>query len=191
MKKAEINERFSRAVGAFFEKEDEDLERDQAEITYPNQTAVLKKKELFEDKFEMFKSLLKGFLFFVPGTLFLTAVSFVMTVVFLFGVPGIMSPIIGFRFLSRLLLVLGGGALFSWFGLGELKKPKHLAIPLSTVLTGIVLGILFGLLTIPYPELRRIVFDNSFPFYLLPVGLVVGVLAKNLVESFDQKDSEK
>ena len=190
MKKAKLKERFNKAVEAFFEREDEEFERDRAEIVYPNETAVLKNEKLFDGKYSTLKSLLKGFLFFIPGTLFLTAVSFVMTVVFLFGVPGIMSPIIGFRFLSRLLLIFGGGALFSWFGIGELKKPKHLAIPLSTVSTGIILGILFGLVTIPYPELRRIIFDSAFPFYLLPIGLVVSVLAKNWIDSQDPKDSD-
>jgi hypothetical protein len=164
MKKTKIKHRLNNAVNAFFDETPEAFgETDLAAVG----DAALLKPEIaaqIEEKGErLIKILKRGFLFF-PGALYL-----------FFGTLTVLS----FEFLrnpvSALIVFLIGGFL-TIFGLGSLKNPKHLAIPLSIVLVGA--AAFFGFSAIGG---LKYVFEHGV--YLFPLALVAPVLLKSLIDN--------
>jgi hypothetical protein len=185
-KKVKVKERLENAFGAFFG--DEEIGENTA-LDSSNETFSIKKESATYKNLFPLLNILKGVILFIPGALFLNTLSFAMTLILLFEIPNMMSPIIDSDFFLRISLILSGGALSTWLGLGSLNNIRHLIIPFSIVSTGFILAIIFGLFTLPYPELRKLIFEiDAFPFYLLPIALIIPNLAKNWVDSLETNE---
>jgi hypothetical protein len=192
MKESKLKERFNNAFEAFFEGTETSNQIETVEtVAVDSKTRTASNESLLK---HVFRALFSATLY-IPSALILGTFGFLFTLTEIFGVPSMMplSSNITMDVLIRIFLVLGGASLFSILGVGNIKEIKHFSIPASIGFTGVALGFLFGLLTMFDPALRQYFLfppnENSI-FYLLPVFLVVGVLAKNWIDnSPDEKTS--
>jgi hypothetical protein len=132
----------------------------------------------FPGKSEMFvKILMQVFLFF-PGTFVLFVLSFGTTIMVSYS-PGGMRFGIGFVWIFLLFLA---GFFGTWLGIGDLRKPKHMVIPLSILATGAAIGLVSAFMMMMSGTVRTIIFGNNFIFYIFPLALIVPFLAKGLID---------
>ena len=69
-----------------------------------------------------------------------------------------------------------------WVGLGDLKNKKHLAIPSSIILSGIIIGVIVNLTENISSISRGIANDFGYAIWLFPIALIVPFLAKGWVD---------
>lgn len=81
-----------------------------------------------------------------------------------------------------MLMVFLIGSFMTIFGIGDLKNPKHLAIPLSIVAVGITAFLLFS----TFGQLRYIA---DYGIYFFPIALIAPFLAKDLVDKTDKSNN--
>ena len=162
MKKTKIKHRINNAVNAFFNDAPEAF--GETDLVTARDSALLKPEiaaEINKKGDRLIKILKRAFLFF-PGALYL-----------FFGTQTILS----FDFLWNpvsVLIVFTIGSFLTIFGLGSLKNPKHLAIPLSIVVVAAATFSIFAAI-----GGLRYVFD--YGVYLFPLALVTPVLVKNFI----------
>jgi hypothetical protein len=70
----------------------------------------------------------------------------------------------------------------TWFGLGDIKNRKHLAIPASLMVTGAITGTVVKAAANISDLADRMLDDFSYLIYLLPLALIVPILAKSIVD---------
>jgi hypothetical protein len=176
MKKTKIKQRFANAADAFFTEEDSCEDNS---ISFVNNSNI-SRKEMFAglaEKADVFVSILKQVFLFFPGTFYLFIVSLA------FGLVTIIQPPGALRFdLIWIALAFLVSVFAVWFGIGDLKKPKHFIIPASIVSMSFVFGVTSGVLIILFPAFEKIVEADSFPLYLFPLALIVPFLAKGWVD---------
>jgi hypothetical protein len=78
-----------------------------------------------------------------------------------------------------ILIVFAIGSFLTIFGIGDLKNPKHLVIPVSIVSIGLLAYSLFSM----FGALKYL-FD--YGIYFFPLALVVPFLARSFVERTDR-----
>lgn len=163
MKKTKTRQRIDNAANDFFDDEPETSGENS--LTFAPDPALFRPETAaqFDEKGDrLIKMLKRAFLFF-PGALYL-----------FFGTLQILS----FDFFWSPLTVLTVfliGSFLTIFGLGSLKNPKHLAIPLSIVVVGIAA---FGL----FSTLGGLKYVFEYGIYFFPLALIAPVLAKSLVD---------
>ena len=167
MKKTKIQQRVKNAVNAFFDNEREDFGENG--LSFAADSALLKQETAarFDEKGDVLVKILKRAFVFLPGALYL-----------FFGTMSVFS----FEFLWNPFTVLAVfliGSFMTIFGIGSLKNPKHLAIPLSIVAIGMLAFGIFSTL-----GNLRYVFD--YGIYFFPLALIASFLAKSLVDKTDQ-----
>ena len=170
MKKTKIEQRINNAVNAFFENDQENF--DVNSLSFAGDSALLKQDaaEHFNEKGDILVKILKRAFVFFPGALYL-----------FFGTFSILE----FEFLQHPLTILAVfliGSFMTIFGIGDLKKPKHLAIPLSIVAVGVAAFLIFS------------VFGNAkdileYGIYFFPVALIVSFLAMSLADKTNELDN--
>lgn len=177
MKKIKIKRRIENAADAFFA--DANFDENNA-ISFADGADVLRNKTAsgFYEKAEVFTKILKQVFLFFPGTLLLFVLS-LGTAISILAPPANMNLRIR---LGEFFLLLAAGVFMTWFGIGDLRKPKHFVIPLSIAATGALVGAVSAILMASSGEFRKIVFSGAFPLYLLPLALIVPFLAKGLVD---------
>jgi len=163
MKKTKIKQRIDNAVNAFFDHDQENFGENS--LTFASDSALLKPEpaEQFNEKGDRLVKTLKRVFLFLPGALYL-----------FFGTLSILS----FEFLWNpltFLVVFLIGSFLTIFGIGNLKNPKHLVIPLSIVAVGIITFWLFS-------TLGNLKFVFEYGIYFFPLALIAPVLAKSLVD---------
>ncbi len=163
MKKTKIEQRINNTVNAFFDDEPETFGENS--LTFASDSALLKPETAaqFNEKGDRLIKILKRAFLFLPGALYL-----------FFGTLSILS----FDFLWSSLTVLGVlliGSFLTIFGLGNLKNPKHMAIPLSIVVVGITTFWLFS-------TLGGLKYVFEYGIYFFPLALIAPLLAKTLVD---------
>jgi peptidoglycan/LPS O-acetylase OafA/YrhL len=181
MKKIKIKRRIENAAAAFFAGE---ITNENDSMSFANGSDVLRNESAagFYEKAEVFTRILKQVFLFFPGTLLLFVLS-LGTAISILAPLGSMNLNIGF---GQFFLLFAAGIFMTWFGIGDLRKPKHFVIPLSIAATGALLGAVSAILMASSGAFRKIVFSDAFPLYLLPLALIVPFLAKGLVDRDSQ-----
>ncbi len=190
MKKTKIKQRVANAFDAF-RADENSVENDL--MNYAADAGVRRRESAncFNEKnSNVVQSLKRGFLFF-PGTFFLFVISLGVTLVSAHSPKIItiikMSP--GRTFTVFLFFAIA--ILMTWFGLGDLRKPKHFVIPASIAALGIIVGAIGGALAAASPQIERLIFLNNFPVYFFPLALMIPILAKGWVDMKDENYSGK
>lgn len=163
MKKTKFKQRINNAVSAFFAEAPETF--GETSITLATDAALLKPEtaaQINEKGDRLIKILKRAFLF-LPGALYL----FFGTLT-IFSFDFLWSPV-------SALIIFMIGSFLTIFGLGSLKNPKHLLIPVSIVLVAITTFWLFS-------TIGGLKFVFEYGIYLFPLALIVPVLVKNLIE---------
>ncbi len=163
MKKTKIKQRIDNAVNAFFDHDQENFGENS--LTFAPDSAMVRQEpaaQLNEKGDRLVKILKRVFLFF-PGVLYL-----------FFGTLQILSFDF-FRSPLTILIVFLIGSFLTIFGIGNLKNPKHLAIPLSIVVVGIITFWLFS-------TLGGLKYVFEYGIYFFPLALIAPVLAKSLLD---------
>ena len=167
MKKTKLKHRIDNAVNAFFDNNREIYVENN--LTFASDSALLKQETAarFNEKADVLVKILKRTFLFLPGAFYLF---YGMLLVFTFDF--FWNP------LTVITVFLVGGFM-TIFGIGNLKNPKHLVIPLSICAVGVAVFALFS------------VFGNAkFVFeygtYFFPLALIAPFLVKNLVDKTDK-----
>ena len=151
------------AVNAFFDNAPEVF--GETSLTLAPDSAMLKTETAAQinEKGDRLIKILKRTFLFLPGALYL-----------FFG----MLTIFSFDFLwnpASFAIIFLIGSFLTIFGLGSLKNPKHLMIPVSIVLVAITT---FGL----FSTIGGLKFVFEYGIYLFPLALIVPVLVKSLMD---------
>lgn len=171
MEKTKTKQRIENAFNAFFEEERENFVENN--LSYANNSDLLKQEtiERFDEKADVLVKILKRGFLFLPGTFYL-----------FFGTLTILE----FELLQNnpfaVLTVFLIGSFMTIFGMGDLKNPKHLAIPLSIVSVAIFTFSLFWIF-----QKQNYIFE--FGIYLFPLALIVPFVSKNLTDKTEKKMS--
>lgn len=188
MKGVKTDERFERVVNASFDNE-KSSENNSLSFTQDEKGLFKKEFSKSSSPFLFVIKLLKQLVFFLPGTLILFSVSMMLTLLVLAGPPPGTTVHVSNDFFIPITLSFLIPASLVWFGLGDVRRPKHLAIPVSVIITGIIIGAILSGVAILFPQLHgEIFFTNKLSFYFLPIALVVPNLVKGWVDR-KSKDS--
>jgi peptidoglycan/LPS O-acetylase OafA/YrhL len=168
MTKTKLKHRIEKAVNAFFENDRENYVENS--LTLAGDSALLKQETAarFNRKGDVLMKILKRTFLFFPGAFYL-----------FFGTMSVFAfDVIQVRPLAILPIFLIGGFM-TIFGIGDIKKPKHLAIPLSISAVGAAAYAIFSM----FGGVKA-VFD--YGIYFFPLALIAAFLAKNLVDKTDE-----
>lgn len=163
MKKTKFKRRINNAVNAFFDDAPESF--GDSRLTLAPDAALLKAEAAaqFNEKGDRLIKILKRAFLFLPGALYL-----------FFGTLNVVS----FDFLwspASALIIFSIGSFLTIFGLGSLKNPKHLMIPVSIVLVALTTFWLFS-------AIGGLKFVFGYGVYLFPLALIVPILIKSLID---------
>ena len=165
MKEKKFKEKFENAFGSFFcdEKLDENFQLD----FYGNQTILENEKsQNIVGNIDLIK-LFKEVFLFLPSALLLFIGSIGFTWRLFLPISEGVERFSMLNFIALLIL-----SLITILGLGNLRNPKHLSIPLSIIATGVMLSVIDN------------VFFGGFGGYLpyfFPLALIVSVFEKNWI----------
>ena len=167
MKKTKFKQRVKNAASAFFENERENSGEES--LSFANDSALLKQEtvERINEKGDVLVKILKRTFLFLPGAFYL-----------FFGTLSALS----FEFFwspQSILTVFLVGSFMTIFGLGSLKNPKHLLIPLSIVAVGIAAFEIFSAI-----GSLQCVF--KYGIYFFPLALILPFLAKSLADKTEK-----
>ena len=175
--KTTFKDRIENAYEAFFENTS--LSQN-SKLESRNNPELIREKD-FENSAETRRTLMKilkqGLLFF-PATFVLFAMSFATTVLEI-NPPVGFQPYLGWQLIPWLAFGIFG----TWYGIGNLKKLKHLIIPFSIVSIGILLASATSL----SPPLVEWMFTQKNVFIFLPLALVVPFLVKGIADFTDEQ----
>ncbi len=199
MSKIKIKERLENAVEGFFDNE-KLSENTGLEVVSNASMGRVDESVSLAEKNRTLPSFLKQVFLFFPGTVFLFLLIFALTsvTVFLFLFSSGLTNVTGFNpieakfpngSLPTILLLVVLSFAITWFGLGNLRKKEDICIPVSIVGTGMILGIISGLLSGVSYEMAELIFSESYPLYFFPIALIVPILAKGLVDNSAEKNS--
>ena len=180
MKETKLKERFENAVDAFFDNGKLD---ENTGLNYVNSYDVYQKDlpKNSNEKSNIFISILKQVFLFFPATFMLFIISFV------FSAICVNNPYDANLPEGRglwLFLWFSISIFMTWFGIGDVRKPRHFVIPASITSFGAITGLISGFLSIFFPE---IIFSNNYPIYFFPIALVVPFIAKMFVDDLEEK----
>ena len=164
MKKLKIEQLIDNSLNAFFDKSLSGENR----LATIDENCVLDKEKSLSDiiEFDAVIKILKQVFVFFPSALYL----FFGTMAF-FMVDYITSNrffILSVVFISSVTMV---------FGIGNIKKPKHLLIPLSVIVLGIVTFLAFSM-----SGIRTHIWAQNYVGYFLPLVLIIPILVKGWID---------
>lgn len=167
MKKTKIKHRIGNAVNAFFDNDRKNY--DENSLSFACHSGLLKQETIgrVNEKGDALVKILKRTFIFLPGVFYL-----------FFGVLSIFS----FDFLWNPLTALAVfliGSFMTIFGIGNLKNPKHLAIPLSISAVGIAVFSVFSM----FGDIKYVF---EYGIYFFPLALIAPLLAKSWVDKTDE-----
>jgi hypothetical protein len=167
MKKTKIEQRIHNAINAFFANTEENT--DENSLTLTNDSAILKPETAIKlnEKGDALVKILKQVFLFFPGALYLFFGTFQILAFAFFWNP---FSIIAFFLIGSFLTI---------FGIGNLKNPKHLVIPLYIVAVAIVAFLFFSTI-----GGLKSVFE--YGIYFFPLALIAPLLAKGWIDKTDE-----
>ena len=183
MRKIKLEDKPEKSANAVF---DDENFRDNEALNFADEAKMskLETDKNFVGESKSFTSVLKQVFLFLPGAFLLFFMSFAAAM--------IAVEIIAFRrrvlpddFLLQFALigsVMISGTLMTWFGLGEIKNRKHLAIPASIIITGATTGAIVRAAAKISDFADRMLDDFDLLIYLFPLALIVPVLVKGIVD---------
>lgn len=186
MKQVKLKERLENTVEAFFDSR----EIDGALAMNVGNKSSLIGDETQSNSYEKGESLirvLKQAFFFFPGTfiLFFISMGTMLDVIYFRSHPEIVlnrSTVMNFQIF--LIYLTGFVAIFmTWFGLGDLKNRKHIAIPASIIASGATIGGVIGVTVEVIKFSEQILRDFGFAILFFPIGLIVPFIAKSWVDT--------
>lgn len=179
MKKTKIKERFENAVEAFF---DNDKLTENNSLSFTGERAIINEdfpESENEKRSKAFPNLLRQVFLFFPGVFVLFGLSMMLvyiSIVQSYNTVRLDKPV-------QLFLALTISFFMTWLGLGNIRKPKEIAIPLSVIGIGAVIGALSGVVSIIDLKLiHKILSDSGYPLYFLPLGLIIPLATKMWLE---------
>ncbi|MGI8789109.1 MAG: hypothetical protein ACR2HG_15315 [Pyrinomonadaceae bacterium] len=167
MKKLKIERRIENAFDAFFEA---NVESDANDLVFAGDSTVLRNEEQADltDKAEFRVNIARQLLWFLPGAFLLYFAT--LSSIFFFPLHGLTLQM-AFWFLA--------GGFLCVAGLGSLKKPKNLLIPLAIVLFSAFVAALFAL----FPDSWQPTLYFDYSIYLFPAALIISKLLQNWIDS--------
>jgi uncharacterized membrane-anchored protein len=120
-------------------------------------------------------SLLKQVFLFFPGTLLLFMSSGFIFDAYFSGMVDIMFVIGGLPWILMYSFMI-------IIGIGDIKNPKHLAIPLSVVLVSLFIYLISTIL----PDSLHNKFLYEYSIYLFPLALITPFFVKNTIEESEK-----
>lgn len=172
-KKVSRRERFKNTSQAFFDDAGM-YEKNSLEYVPPETINATEENSLSSENTRKVLNILRQVLLFFPAAFVLFFASIAFTARFIFPLPEGVSRI---SFLGLLMFL--GLALTTILGLGDLRNPKHLSIPLSIISVGVTLG-LIG--TVFFDWFGFGYFLRNYVPYFFPLAFIAPVLAKNWVD---------
>jgi hypothetical protein len=177
MRKTKFEQRIENALDAFFD--DEILVGENSSIR-SGTAKFLQKNILFPstEKAENLAKILKQIFLFFPGVIFLFGLSSLITFIPLinqYNTIKLNKPL-------SFLITYIASVLFVWFGIGDLKNPKHLIIPASIAMTGLIVGLAAALGTIWFRLFPLLSDVSQYSIYFLPLAFIIPFLAKGWVD---------
>lgn len=178
MKNIKFKRRIDSAVDAFFAGESSN---ENGSMTFTNYSSLSanKTETLFTQKGDKLLNALKQTFLFFPGTFVLFIISFAFSVI---SVNNPFHASISSEKIFSVCFWFAAAVFMTWYGIGDLRKPKHFVIPVSIISTGIVLGIFSGIASALFYQFQHFVWSNAFPLCFFPLALIVPFLAKGLVD---------
>ena len=162
MKKTKFEKRCERAVEAFFAAGD-DI-KGETRLARSRDARLAATEAKFDERGELIVRFLKRAFIFLPGAMYLFFGSMFAFSLDFFG----RNPFAIAAFLSI-------GGTMTMFGLGRLRNPKHVVIPLAIVAVGTTTFAVFAA-----AGALRSLFE--FGVYCFPLALAAAVLARDLVD---------
>jgi hypothetical protein len=178
MRNTKIKERFENAVDAFFDNE---KLSENSSLGFADKQNIWQKDSSvnFGEKTNTLVKILKQVFLFFPGTFLLFIISFAFTVI------SINNPFNAALFEGSAFWMIFWfltSIFMTWFGLGEIRKPKHFVIPASIITTGVIVGAVGGIISLIFHQFERLLFSDAYPLYFFPLALMLPFLAKGLIE---------
>jgi len=185
MRKVKFDTKSGKSADAFFDNENPD-ENEVLSFAGSSNISGLETEKGFIGGHKSFINLLKQVFIFLPGTFLLFFMSFGSAIIFMEIIVyrrtlETLPDDFPFQFaLIGLIILLG--SLMTWFGLGDIKNRKHLAIPASLIVTGAITGAVVKAAANISDLADKMLDDFSYLIYLLPLALIVPILAKSIVD---------
>lgn len=176
MKKTKLEERFEKAVNAFFENEISS-EPTALAVAENHEIAQVSLTESLGQTADKYYGWFKKLFLFLPGVNILYFVGFFSA--FILTCETKLFPLnIGMFFW---LLV---GVFMTLVGIGDWRKKEHLAIPASVISVGAIVGTICGLIELIYPQFSKLLFSDTIPLflYLMPLAFIAPILTKNWLD---------
>ena len=177
MKDVKFKERLESAFEAFF---DDGKLDDNNSLEFVNDAAIFRveESESFAEKNRILINILKQVFLFFPAAFILFNMFFAVTVLFITSTNEGYQP-----YQWNFFVALGLGILGTWFGLGDIKKAEHLAIPFSVISISLIMALVTSL----SPMLVEWMFTKANAFLFFPLVLITPFLVKGLVDNSDEK----
>jgi len=164
MKKTKFDQRITNAFNVFFAPNEETSGENNLAFARDSALVTQEPAAQFNEKGDRVVKILKRTFLFLPGAFYL----FFATL-----------SAFAFEFFREnpfaLLAAFAIGSFMTVFGIGNLKNPKHLAIPVSIVAVAIAAFALFS----TFGNLRTVF---EYGIYFFPLALIAALLAKSLVD---------
>ncbi|HVE59580.1 MAG TPA: hypothetical protein VNB22_22410 [Pyrinomonadaceae bacterium] len=164
MKKTKLDQRINNAFNTFFDDDRENSGEDRLSFVHDSALLASEPAAQFNNKGDRVVKFLKRAFLFLPGAFYL-----------FFGTLTAFS----FEFFRAnplsLLAAFAIGSFMTIFGIGSLKNPKHLAIPVSIVAVAIAAFWIFF-------AIGNLKFVFWYGIYFFPLALIAALLAKNLTD---------
>jgi hypothetical protein len=165
MKRTKLKQRISQAVTAFWDDDQENYE--QNGLSLANESGLLNPDSaviMAKNNGDTLVKILKRTFIFLPGAFYL-----------FFGTLSVLS----FEFFWNpwsILAIFLIGSFMTIFGIGKIKNPKQLSIPLSIVAVGITAFLLFS-------TLGGLKYVFQYGIYFFPIALIVSILARDWTDN--------
>ena len=164
MNKVKLEDRFEKAVNAFFEAEPD--RSDFALSCWNRETALMANTTTFSEKAGNWTSLMRELFMFGPGA-FVLFYTTLMAIYF--------YPTLGLTFDG--LFLLFSGAFLTYAGSGNLKNTRNLLVPGSIA----VLAVAVSFISSFFPSTMQTDLYFWYSIYMFPISLIVAKLAQAFV----------
>jgi len=179
MERVELKERFAPKVVACFEDEQS---FENAAMTYSSIDSLAKNKEKtgFSRNAEILITILRQVFLFFPGAFALYFVTVSLTGFFYFK-----PYVIGGSQVPLSLIIGFISSILTFLGLGNIKNPKHLIIPLSIIVFSIAIGLLG---CYRYDSGTFLYFLGRYVPLFFPLALIIPFFAKFWIDNLGKKE---
>ncbi len=177
MNETKLKERLENTFAAFFD--DERLENNS--LTLSNQSSLLYEKDFSKSGKNLKKliNILRQVFLYFPGVVILNAAVFFLTVWHTHPNLGFGIILDNYKYLWIFSFL---GVILTTLGIGDIRKPKHLLIPTSTIAFSFLIGIIFS-----FSGYGGLDLFNALSIYQVPFALTIPFLVRMWLEQEENK----